>query len=113
MAPNPRADKLRIEEMIPDKLRVVPDQELLAVNRRLHQLYGANFDGNDKMTAGELNREDLINAALFVWKEMLRRGMAVNQESALWRAAEHLRNAKSEWLTRDEASAFCVAKHWS
>jgi DNA adenine methylase len=86
--------KIRVAEIEPGTLRHVSDRELRSVNLRLHQLYGANFADNDKITAGELNREDLINAALFVFREMHRRGFHIQRDSALWREAERLRAEK-------------------
>jgi hypothetical protein len=80
-------EKLRVPEMVPDRLKRVGDKELLAVNRRLHQLFSANFADNDKTTVGDLNREDLVNAALFVWAEMERRDMEVAEDSPLREAA--------------------------
>jgi site-specific DNA-adenine methylase len=86
--------KLRIGEIEPGTLRHVSDRELRSVNLRLHQLYGANFADSDRMTAGELNRENLINAALFVFREMHRRGMHYQRDSALYQETERLRAAK-------------------
>lgn len=88
------AAKLGVGEMVPDRLRDVDDRELLSLNRRLHQLWGGNFEGNDRITAGTLNREDVVNAALFVWAEMQRRGIRVARDSDLWRAAQALRKAE-------------------
>lgn len=79
--------KLTIPNMVPQRLRRVADQELLSINRRLHQLFAAHFESNDSMTAGDLNREDLVNAAIFVWEEMRRRRMQVSENTSLWEAA--------------------------
>lgn len=73
--------KLSIDEMNPRSLREVSDRELLSLNRRLHQLYGKNFEGNDKITSGDLNREDLVNAYIFVSNEMKTREMELNDTS--------------------------------
>lgn len=87
-------EKMRIAEIEPGTLRHVSDRELKSLNLRLHQLYGGNFADNDSMTAGELNRENLVNAALFVFREMHRRGMHYQRDSALYREAERLRTGK-------------------
>ena len=81
------AAKLAVPEIIPDRLMKVPVKELVSVNRRLYQLWSSNFADNTKMTAGDLNREDLVNAAKFVWAEMERRGFEVSRDTSLWRAA--------------------------
>jgi hypothetical protein len=86
-------EKLGVGEMVPGKLRDVDAKELLSLNRRLHQLWGANFADTDRTTAGTLNREDVVNAALFVWAEMQRRGIRIARDSDLWRAAQTLTKA--------------------
>lgn len=113
------SEKLAVPEMVPGRLRRVPDQELLAVNRRLHQLFAANFEGNSSMTAGDLNREDLVNAAIFVWQEMKRRRMTVAQDTALWQAANRLRKEDDEpealtleTMSRDEMYALLSTQLW-
>ena len=83
--------KLTIPNMVPERLRRVADQKLLSINRRLHQLYGAHFESSDSMSAGDLNREDLVNAAIFVWAEMRRRRMQVSENTPLFEAAASLR----------------------
>lgn len=88
--------KLTVAEMVPGRLAHVSDRELAAVNLRLHQLFGGNFAGNDRMVAGDLNREDLVNAAIFVWAEMKRRGMSVADNGPLYEEAERLRETAKE-----------------
>jgi hypothetical protein len=100
--------KLSVGEMVPSKLREVTDEELLSVNRRLHQLFGAHFAGNRAMTAGDLNREDVVNAALFVWAEMRRRDMEVSDDSPLAQAANDL--AKGE--DREEVYSMFGQLYW-
>ncbi|MDR7420811.1 MAG: DNA adenine methylase, partial [Armatimonadota bacterium] len=92
-----RLDKLAIAEIHPDRLRNVSDEEILSVHRRLHQLFAKNFAGNERLTVGELRREDLVNAELFVQEEMRRRGMRHGADDALAREADALRRtAKGE-----------------
>ncbi len=57
---------------------------------RLHQLFGLNFAGNDKITAGDLNREELVNAELFVQAEFRRRGIEHTADDELTYEAEEL-----------------------
>lgn len=75
--------KLAVADINPEALREVTRQELTSMNRRLHQLYGAVFAGNDRRTADGLSRETLINAAVFMWAEMKTRGMNVAADTAL------------------------------
>jgi len=67
--------KLAIKEITPEVLKDITDADLLSTHRRLHQLFAGNFEGNDKTTAGDLNREDLVNAEIFVQNEMADRDM--------------------------------------
>jgi len=86
--------KMAIDEINPRSLRPIDDQELLSLHHRMHQLHGANFAGNDKLSVGELNREALLNAYVFIIDEMTLRGMNVSHDNDLWRESEDMRNAK-------------------
>lgn len=79
--------KLTVAEVHPDRLRGVDDGDLLSVHRRLHQLFGGHFAGNESLSAGDLRREDLVNAELFVQDEMLRRGMHHEAEDRTTRSS--------------------------
>ena len=70
--------KLRLDEMVPHKLKNVPDQELLQAHHRLHQLAGA----------GNVSWETLVNLHVFVQREMERRGMQHNVHDKLDRDSE-------------------------
>ncbi|MBI3184627.1 MAG: DNA adenine methylase [Myxococcales bacterium] len=83
--------KLEVAEVHPERLRGVPDEELLSIHRRLHQLFGGNFAGNDRLSAADLKREDLVNAELFVQDELHRRGMEHAADDELAREAATLR----------------------
>lgn len=89
-------EKMPIKEISPVSLRQVDDQELLSLHRRLHQLFAGNFAGNDKLSAGDLGREDLVNAELFVQDEMARRGMEHQADDALSQEADQLRRTRKE-----------------
>ena len=83
-------EKLAVAEIHPERLRAVDDAELLSVHRRLHQLFGAHFAGNDRLSAGDLNREAVVNAEVFVQAEMTRRGVAHAAADELAREAAAL-----------------------
>lgn len=95
-----RLDKLSVAEVHPDRLRDVPDEELLSVHLRLHQLFAQHFAGNDKLGLDGLRREDLVNAELFVQAELARRGMKHEADDELAREAARLRTAKREQSVR-------------
>jgi hypothetical protein len=95
-----KGSAMKIANINPDTLSQVDNKELTSLNLRMHQLWAGNFAGNDELTVGDLNRENLLNAALFIWAEMLNRGMEVDTDTALWRAAEQL--TKSEVIVVQE-----------
>lgn len=66
---------MRIAEISPVTLEAVPDSEVLVLHLRLHQLWGGLFEGNKRESAGDLTREDLVNAHRFIVAEMTRRVM--------------------------------------
>lgn len=66
---------MRIAEISPVTLEAVPDSEVLVLHLRLHQLWGGLFEGNTRESAGDLTREDLVNAHRFIVAEMTRRVM--------------------------------------
>ncbi len=77
---------MRIHEVSPETLQDVPDDEVLNLHHRVHQLWGLHFEGNTKESAGGLTREDLVNAHRFLVEEMRRRGMHHNEHDGLDRA---------------------------
>lgn len=98
IAKREEVSKLGVDEINPRALAAVDDRELLSINRRLHQIYGGNFEGNNRVTAGDLNREAVVNAYIFVAAEMEDRDMKPKQ-TALAIEAEQLRatrNSKTE-----------------
>jgi hypothetical protein len=95
---NARLDKLTVAEVHSDRLRGVADDELLSVHRRLHQLFGGNFAGNDRLAAGDLRREDLVNAELFVQDEMARRGLRHEADDELAHETAALRRTAKQEL---------------
>ncbi|MBI3184709.1 MAG: DNA adenine methylase, partial [Myxococcales bacterium] len=97
--------KLEIAEVHPERLRAVSDEELLSVHRRLHQLFGGNFAGNDRLSAGDLKREDIVNAEVFVQDEMARRGMRHEVGDELAVEADVLRKYEPD-QPRDEGGRF-------
>lgn len=83
--------ELAIVEITAASIENVDNKELLSLNRRLHQLWGANFEGTDKKSADGLVREDLINAYVTVRAEMEKRSMETSDDTDLARAAKELR----------------------
>lgn len=67
--------KLKVEEWVPDQLREASNEELLLANLRLHQLWGAHFEGNEAEQVGDLRRDVLRAASEAIVAEMRRRGM--------------------------------------
>lgn len=89
--------KLDIGEITPSRLRRVPESELLMVHLRVHQWYANEFAGNDRIrSAGGMNREDVVNAEIFLQNEMARRGLQHHVEDGLTREADALRQRKAE-----------------
>ena len=64
-------------------LKPISDQELLSLNRRVHQLWGGLFSSGDSKRGG-LTRKQLLGAAKAIFGEMTRRGMHVDQWSPLY-----------------------------
>jgi site-specific DNA-adenine methylase len=89
-------EKMSIKDISPVSLRGVDDQELLSLHRRLHQLFAGNFAGNAKLSAGDLKREDLINAEIFVQDEMSRRQMEHQADDDLASEAAKLRQTRKD-----------------
>ncbi|MHA1860170.1 MAG: ChaB family protein, partial [Candidatus Asgardarchaeia archaeon] len=68
--------EMSFEEISPRTLKDVSNQELISLHRRAHQLWGRFFEnGTRVLKPSGLSREDLINAHVFIVKEMLKRGM--------------------------------------
>lgn len=90
--------KLRVEQIIPSTLADLDDDKLRSLERQLHEVYNETFQGNDKLTAGGQNREDLINAAVFVWRELTNRGQGLNLGAPMYREAERAGLVKADDL---------------
>jgi hypothetical protein len=91
---------MRIEEINPESLKKVDDQEILSLHHRVHQLAPAvRRDGKHE----GLNWEDLVNAHTFLVHEMERRGMNHNPHDELDQAAEELsKNLPKDFLELPE-----------
>lgn len=85
-----RCEKIAVTDIDPPRLRRIPDQELLSVHLRLHQLFAGNFEGNQKLSTDGMRREDVVNAELFVQAEMARRDMKHEADDELTREAAEL-----------------------
>lgn len=90
--------KITVEGINPKSLRKEGDRELLSLHLRLHQLFANNFEGNTMITAGDLNRETLVNAEIFVQAEMSRRGFQHKVDDELTEEAVGLRAQKVEQM---------------
>ncbi|MGB9834993.1 MAG: hypothetical protein ACPLPW_08530, partial [bacterium] len=78
---------MRIEEIRPNTLKEVDNQEILSLHHRVHQLAPAvRRDGKHE----GLNWEDLVNAHIFLVHEMERRGIKHNPHDELDQATEEL-----------------------
>lgn len=64
-----------IESISPVTLKDMPDQEILSLHRRTHQLWEKHFAHTTKERAGKLVREDIWNAHQMIVEEMQRRNM--------------------------------------
>jgi hypothetical protein len=87
--------KLTVAEITPEALDRADKRELLMVHLRLHQVFMIGFADNDKLTADDLNREDLVNAEIFVQNELERRKLEHLVDDQLTAEAAALR-ARSE-----------------
>lgn len=66
---------MRLSEISSPHLLRVDDNEILSLHFKMHELWGTNFAGNALESAGGMTREDIVNAHLFLVREMKRRGM--------------------------------------
>ena len=89
---------MHVADINPKSLRKIPDQELLSLNRRLHQLWGKFFSDGQPLVV-HLKRKDLLQAARYVFAEMKRRNMNVDESTSLYVAA-HLRLGTSRSIMR-------------
>jgi len=80
---------MKLEEMQPDKLAKVSDEELRLAHLRLHQWYAQRKEKR-------INREAIINAHIFVVREMLKRGMRHNIHDELDRESRKLEQLRKE-----------------
>lgn len=103
--PAVRQGKLAVSEMVPVRLQRANDIEIALMERKLRKLFIVNFATNRESTVGDLDKEDIVKTASFVWQEMRHRGMPVDDETALWREAKGIgKDAEEEpveWI-RDE-----------
>jgi hypothetical protein len=89
---------VKVAEIDPTSLKGEPDDALLSLHLRLHQLFAANFAGNDKLSTAGMTREEVVNAELLVQAEMARRGMKHEADDELAREAEALRRSTEKGL---------------
>lgn len=83
--------EMSFEDISPISLRKVSDQEILSLHRRAHQLWGRFFGNGDKQgKPSGFSREDLINAHVFLVKELRRREMSHNETDKLDRLSKPL-----------------------
>jgi hypothetical protein len=74
---------MKLEDITPESLKKVDDQELLSLHHRLHQIWGRHFERTSDETAGSLKREDVWNWHKLVVAEMKDRGINHNVESLI------------------------------
>lgn len=86
---------MKLSEINAASLAKVRDKELLNLHRRLHQLWALMEKG------AKYNREQLVNAHVFVVREMGRRGMEHNQVDGLDRESRRFEAAEGVILIRD------------
>lgn len=67
---------MKIEDINSSSVRTIPNKELLNLHFRIHQLASAFKDKDDKRS--NLTWEDLVNAHIFIVKEMERRNLKHN-----------------------------------
>jgi len=82
-----------------EDVRKLPNEELLQVHHRLHQLYGAARD------RGEATEYPFVNLHVWVVQEMERRGMRHNAHDELDRETERLQKAPAAWVAERLARA--------
>lgn len=87
-------EKIIISDIRSDEqLKDIPDQELLQLHHRLHQLYGAARE------RGEATEYPFVNVHLWTVEEMARRGMQHNMNDDLDKETERLMKAAvPEWV---------------
>jgi len=84
---------MKIEEINAESLKKVSDQEVLSLHHRVHQLAPAvKRDGKHE----GLNWEDLVNAHLFLLREMDHRKMNHEIHDELDQSSEELKKSVSE-----------------
>jgi hypothetical protein len=62
-----------IDDPDPSALRRVPASKLKQLDRQLHQLFARSFEDTDVTAAEGVTREDVVNAHVFVLRELARR----------------------------------------
>jgi len=74
----------------PVDLKQATPIELKRFGDRVNGIYVGHFKGNDKITDGGYNREDTVNAFVFILEEAERRGLAMTFDADLGREAKAL-----------------------
>ena len=83
---------MKIQEVTPDRLRKISDEELLNLHRRCHQLYPQVKEHGGQ----NINLEDIINAHHLIVVEMERRGMKHNIRDELDRELKKKKDQNRE-----------------
>lgn len=83
---------LGISEESLGRLRPMPDKELEFLEYKVQRLYESHFsdgDGDPQAVAKMgLKKEDVLNTAQIIWREMIRRGLEIDRDSEIFEEVE-------------------------